>query len=326
MSSWSSPQSIYSIGHKLTKEIFNVPVSITEKVDGSFFGFGIYRDSEGLFELKVRSKGAVMVPDAPEALFRRAVAAVKEREHLLHPGWMYRGETLAKPKHNALAYDRVPKDNIILFDVLKDDEDYLTYEELVAEGARIGLEVVPQLYAGNIQSADELRRFLDTESILGGQKIEGIVVKPLSPLYAPDKKLLFAKFVSEAFKEVHRKAWGESNPGPKDVIQRLGEELCSPARWQKALIHLRERGLITDTPRDIGLLIKEVGPDIRKEEEERVKEELFKYAWPHIQRIAIRGIPTWYKDYLLKQSFENESLPEGQQLPQEDSQNSDVPS
>jgi hypothetical protein len=315
MSSWHSPQSIFGIAHREAKALFSVPVQVQEKIDGSFFAFGLYTPApfdkidpnSSTVELRVRSKGAIMVADAPPALFKKAVEAVKARQHLLKPGWMYRGETLAKPKHNALAYDRTPKDNVILFDILTDEETYLTYEELVAEGERIGLEVVPQLYTGWVRTADEIRKFLDTDSVLGGQKIEGVVLKPLVPVYSLDKKLVYAKFVSEAFKEVHRKAWGESNPGPKDVIQRLGDELCNAARWGKALIHLRERGLITDSPRDIGLLIKEVGPDIRKEEEERLKEELFKYAWPHISRIAIRGLPEWYKDQLLTQAFEKEA-------------------
>lgn len=317
MSSWHSPQSIFSIGHKAANDLFKVPVQVQEKVDGSFFAFGLYEDGTFItdnldnrlpnYELKVRSKGAVMVADAPASLFKKAVEAVKARQHLLKPGWMYRGETLAKCKHNALDYDRVPKDNVILFDICTAEEEYLTYEELKAEAERIGFEVVPQLYTGEIKTAEEIRRFLDTDSILGGQKIEGVVIKPLSPVYTPDKKLLYAKFVSEAFKEVHRKAWGESNPGPKDVIQRLGGELCNAARWGKALIHLRERGLITDSPRDIGLLIREVGPDIQKEEEAYIKDQLFKYAWPHISRIAIRGLPEWYKDLLLNKAFEQEA-------------------
>ena len=38
-------------------------------------------------------------------------------EGLLAPGVTYYGEYLQKPKHNTLCYDRVPKDNIIIFDV-----------------------------------------------------------------------------------------------------------------------------------------------------------------------------------------------------------------
>lgn len=327
MGSWHSPQSIFNLGHHAVKDLFTVPVQVQEKVDGSFFAFGVYATDTPLdlntndrdmlkrmrisqdttdYELKVRSKGAMMIPDAPESLFKPVVKAVQERLHLLHPGWQYRGETLAKPKHNALIYDRVPKDNFILFDVLTDEETYLPYDELVKEAERIGFEVVPQLFSGMVGSAEELRKYLDTVSVLGGQKIEGVVIKPLNPLYGPDKKMLFGKFVSEAFKEVHKKAWDESNPGPKDIILRLGEQYATQARWQKAVQHLREAGKIENSPHDIGLIIREVPGDVLKECEDEIKEALFKYAWPHISRIITRGVAEWYKDVLLRRQFEQD--------------------
>jgi hypothetical protein len=305
MGAWHSPQSIYNLGHNAVRHLFDVPVQVQEKVDGSFFAFGVFPDYEE-YALMVRSKGAVMVADAPQALFKPAVRAVQERRGLLHPGWQYRGETLVKPKHNTLSYDRIPKDNIILFDVCIDEETYLPYEELKAEADRLGFEVVPQLYKGMVANAEYLRNYLDTVSILGGQKIEGVVIKPLTPLYGPDKKMLFGKFVSEAFKEVHRKSWGENNPGPRDIITELGTRYANPARFQKALIHLKEVGEIEDSPRDIGKLIREIPTDILKEHEEEIKQALFKYAWPHISRMAVKAVPTWYKEHLLNLQFEKE--------------------
>ena len=313
MGAWHSPQSIYNLGHRAVKDLFSVPVQVQEKVDGSFFAFGLFPEAmnDPFFDnpdyaLKVRSKGSMMIADAPESLFKPAVKAVRDREHLLKPGWQYRAETLAKPKHNALPYDRVPKDNIILFDVCTDEETYLPYEELCAEGARLGLEVVPQLHVGMVESAENLRRFLETTSILGGQKIEGMVIKPLTPLYGPDKKMLFGKFVSEAFKEAHSKSWKENNPGPLAIVAQIGEQYAQAGRYQKALIHLREAGEIEDSPRDIGKLIREIPTDVRKECEQDIKEALFKYAWPHISRIIVREVPSWYKDLLLRQQFERE--------------------
>jgi len=342
MGAWHSPQSIYNLGHPAVKGLFDVPVQIQEKVDGSFFAFGLFDtpcgcsyeafgpghdedlikldnepDENGIRghfvhrELKVRSKGAVMIADAPEALFKPAVKAVQDRQHLLKPGWQYRGETLAKPKHNALSYDRVPKDNIILFDVCTDEETYLPYEELCAEGERLGLEVVPQLFSGVVADVNQLRQYLDLTSVLGGQKIEGVVVKPLTPLYGPDKKMLFGKFVSEAFKEVHKLSWGESNPSQKDIIQRMVDAYAHPVRFNKAVVHLREQGQIEDSPRDIGKLIKEVPADILKECEQDIKNALFKQAWPHIARGITRQIPEWYKEKLLHLQFEKESGSDG---------------
>lgn len=315
MSAWHSPGQIFHVGHRAVRDLFNVPVQLQEKADGSFFAFGLFEeqlpaghngDLVPYLELKLRSKGAMMYPDAPPGMFKLAIDTVKSLQDKLHPGWQYRGEAICKPKHTTLVYDRIPIGGVILFDVCTDEETYLTYEELKAEADRLGLEVVPQLFSGSITSPDQIRQYLDYTSVLGGQKIEGVVIKPLEPIFSQDKKLLMGKFVSEAFKEVHRKTWGESNPKSGDILIRLQEKYGTQARWQKALQHLREAGQITDRPQDIGLLIREVPADVRKECEDEIKEDLFKWAWPHIARLVGRGVPEWYKNLLLTQQFESE--------------------
>ena len=40
----------------------------------------------------------------------------------------------------------------------------------------------------------------------------------------------------------------------------------TPARWNKAIQHLRERGLLEDSPRDIGLILREIPEDVLKED------------------------------------------------------------
>lgn len=111
-SSWHSYPSIFNLGHKAISDLLKGEVNVEEKVDGSQFSFGffnIHRDECTFLEdnvpcqceqgLRVRSKGAVMNADAPESLFKEAVNHVKSIEHLLHPGWTYRGECLKKPHH-----------------------------------------------------------------------------------------------------------------------------------------------------------------------------------------------------------------------------------
>lgn len=315
--SWSSYPSIFALGHKAIADLLTVDVNCEEKVDGSQFSWGRIKteegdntyapDSEG-YALRARSKGAVIYPDAPPAMFKRACATIRELESKLTPGWTYRAEALDKPKHNALAYDRIPTGGVILYDVNTGNQEYLSYEAKVAEAARLGLEVVPRLFHGRVKVANDLRLLLDTTSILGGQKIEGVVVKPSDyGLFGMDKKALMGKFVSEAFKEVHRKSWGESNPTNKDIIGNITSIYTTPARWQKALLHLREQGLIEDSPRDIGLLIREVPTDVFKECEEDMKEMLWAHAKKHIQRGLTAGLPMWYKELLLTQQFETEA-------------------
>jgi hypothetical protein len=301
MNSWHSYSSIYNLGHRAVAELLNGPVNVEEKIDGSQFSFGVSEEGE----IRVRSKGAIMVPDAPEKMFSAAVSTVKELASILHPEWTYRTEYLAKPKHNTLAYDRVPKLHLIVFDVATDEETYLPYTEKAAEAERIGLECVPLIYCGVMTDVAMVRAFLDRESVLGGQKVEGVVVKPSSyNLFAPDKKVLMAKFVSEAFKEVHGGEWRKENPTPLDIIDQISLDLKTPARWNKAIQHLTEAGKIEGSPRDIGALIKEIPADIEKECVDEIKERLYQFAWPHIRRKVTAGFPEWYKSELLKRQFE----------------------
>lgn len=313
-SSWHSYPSIFNFGHKAVASLFTVPVYVEEKVDGSQFSFGIFAPADGGldYELRIRSKGANIIPDAPPAMFRSAVETVRRlfAESKLTPHWTYRGEVLAKPAHNTLRYERVPEGHVILFDINPAHEEYLTYEQKKAEADRLGLETVPLLYWGDVTSADQLRQYLAHTSILGGQKVEGVVVKPIGyGLYGLDKKALLGKFVSEEFKEMHTKAWAESNPTKGDIIDRIVEGLRQPARWQKAVIHLRERGLIQDADKDIGALMKEVAQDLDKEAQDEVREALFKAHWKDIKRQAVRGLPEWYKQQLMNLQFEREAPP-----------------
>jgi hypothetical protein len=300
-----SYSSIYNVGHRALEGLFDGPVIVEEKIDGSQFSFGVF---DGV--LRVRSKGADVNLEAPEKMFAAGVGTVIGRnvEGLLTPGWTYRGEYLSKPKHNALAYDRIPRHHVILFDIDRGDQDYLAPERKAIEAEHVGLEVVPELYRGMVTSAEFFRSLLETPSVLGGQKVEGVVIKPVGyGIYGPDKKVLMGKFVSEAFKETHSKAWSDANPGGKDIVAILQARLGTQARWQKAVQHLREDGQIEDDPRDIGKLFKEVNADVLKECRDEILDELFKWAWPKIARGITRGLPDWYKDSLLRSQFKEEA-------------------
>jgi len=320
MTSWHSYPSIFALGHRAVRDILTKPVTVEEKIDGSQFSFGVFeisetKDADGRVVgeqteptpvLKCRSKSAQLNIDAPEKMFATAVEYVKSVRHLLVPGWTYRGEYLAKPKHNTLVYDRIPQNNIIIFDINPAEEDYLPHGDKVIYAARIGLETVPLLFEGNLNEVQQVRDMLDRVSCLGGQKIEGVVVKNYE-LFGDDKKAMFGKFVSEAFKEVHNKEWKASHPTKTDIVQKIIETLKTPARWNKAMQHLREAGRLTDDPRDIGLLFKEVPADLLKEETEWIKQQLFDWAWPHIARGVTVGIPEFYKAKLLEQQFTKEA-------------------
>lgn len=298
--SWHSYPEIFNLGHRAIVELFDDNVTIEEKVDGSQFSFGII---DG--QIKVRSKGREFEVNACDDMFKKACATVLELQGLMAHGWTYRAEYLSKPKHNSLAYDRTPNKNLILFDVTIGHEQYLPYEEKMAEAERLGLEIVPLLFRGKVENVEQIRVLLDRVSILGGSKIEGMVIKNYQR-FTHQKKAMFGKYVTEEFKEIHHKEWKKNNPTQQDIILALAEEYKTPARWNKAIQHLKEGGEITDSPKDIGPLMKEVNADVLKECEQEIKDRLFSRAWPHISRNLTRGLPEWYKQKLMEQQFGTE--------------------
>ena len=209
--------SVFNIGHKAIADLLVGPVYVQEKVDGSQFSFGL--DEMG--NVVTRSKGAEIFLETADKLFKGAVEYVHSIKALLMPGYTYRGEVLCRPKHNTIAYDRTPKHHVVLFDINTSEETYLCYDDVRFEANRLDLEVVPLIYGGMVYSVDELRGFLETQSFLGGSKIEGVVVKPVGyGLFGVDKKVLMGKYVSEAFKEIHSGEWKKNNPSNNEVIEK----------------------------------------------------------------------------------------------------------
>jgi len=295
--SWHQYGKLHPVGHKIVQDIFQGPVIIEEKIDGSQFSFGIF---DG--ELRCRSKGVELHVMAPDKMFQAAVEVVQQVGSLLRPGWTYRGEYLQRAKHNALAYDRIPSRHIIGFDINTAQEVYLDPVVKAEEFRRLGMETVPLLHHGVLEDVTQLREYLERTSILGSQKIEGVVVKNYA-MFGPDGTVLRAKFVSEAFKEVHANSWREENPNRGDLNDRLIAAYRTPARWQKAVMRARELGTLSDSPQDIGFLMRDVMNDIEIEAGDEIKAVLFNEAWKRISRGVVAGLAEWYKEQLLNESL-----------------------
>ena len=310
----SYPQ-VFNLGHKAIHFLLHDPVVVQEKVDGSQFSFGVFEQggpdwgpleiggSDGQYRVNMRSKGCKVTVENP-GMFDLAVKAVLARASLLTPGYIYRGEFLAKPKHNVLAYDRTPKDYIILYDIQRGMGDFLSPGETAAECGRLDLEYVPIFGLFDNPPLEYLKSLLDFTSVLGGQKVEGIVIKNYAR-FGFDAKPLFGKYVSEKYKEVHAAEWKNQNPGGGDIIDLLTAKFRSEARWMKAVQHLRERGEIEDSPRDIGKLFKEVPVDVLKECKDEIMQILFDWAWKRkLSRTVTAGLAEWYKEELAQRQFD----------------------
>ena len=286
---------IFAIGTIYIQDIFKEEVEITEKVDGSQFGFS--KDF-------MRSKGKQLFPEAPEKMFSHAIDHVmKVRDRLPEDIGIY-CEYLQRPKHNVLEYGRIPKNNLMLFGVKRLSED--RFEPNMDEWADLlEIERVPILYKGMIDNPTFLLSLLDRESVLGKAQIEGVVVKNYHRpflLGGQPIPIMAGKFVSEKFKEVAHTS-PAAGGGAIGAFQTLRMSYRTEARWLKAIQHLREEEMLENSPRDIGNLIKEITMDIKDEEAEGIRTALYDLFIKDILRASVAGFPEFYKEYLLKQSL-----------------------
>ena len=294
---------IFAIGTDYIRDLFNHPVEITEKLDGSQFAFG--KDPEGNFYM--RSKGKQIFSELTDKNFIPAVDHALAVQDRVPNNMVFYCETLARPKHNSLKYNNVPKNNLYLFGVsdfmgTKFDSNLQYFADLLDIDRAV---VLNDFIEVKIDTFETIREVLNRESYLGGPSIEGIVIKNYyNPFLLGGQPipLMAGKFVSEAFKEVHRKEWDKETSVGKWTAFK--ESYRTEARWLKAIEHLRDKNEIDFVPQDIGKLLKEINQDIVDEEKEIIKEFLWKEFGKEVLRRAGAGFPEWYKEYIANRSFE----------------------
>jgi hypothetical protein len=289
---------ICAIGQKYIADIFENEVEVTEKVDGSQFVFG---KIDG--ELKIRSKGAEIIPEVAPKMFKKGVDYVVSIQEKIPDNTSFYCEYLEKPKHNVLQYDNTPKNHLVLFAVCE-GQDFVKKQKEYAE--LFDIDSIPVLFEGKINSLDELEKLLETQSYLGGKKIEGVVVKDYKKEYMIGGQIIpimSGKYVSEEFKEVHNKNWSKDHK-TKDRVSVYLSGFKTEARWVKAIQHLKENNEIEDSPKDIGKLMKEINQDISQEEKENIKDWLWNEHKGHLSKVVTAGFPEWYKKRLMASSFE----------------------
>ncbi|MDP1722308.1 MAG: RNA ligase family protein [Candidatus Gottesmanbacteria bacterium] len=294
---------IFSIGSPYIPHLFKGSVEVTEKIDGSQFTFGL--DSQK--NLLLRSKGKDLYIDDPEKMFQGAidyVVAIGEKiKKQFPPETFFYTEFLSTPKHNVLPYARIPNNHLMVFAAYFAGTGFVDYKKLKVISDLLDLEVVPLLFEGEIKNVEELNHLLNRTSGLGGETVEGIVVKNYAQtVFIADQVFpSLGKFVREQFKERHKKEWKRKEG--KGKWQTFLESFRTDARFRKSVQHLTEKGELSFTPADIGKLMVELKKDVIDEEKEAIKEELYTFFIDEILRKATAGFPEWYKEQLLKKAF-----------------------
>lgn len=299
---------IYNLGHKAIEDLFKDPVIVQEKYDGSQLSW-MY-DVDGLY---VRSKGkqqywpGMAIEDVDKgfvgAVEHLLSVSVPDTDHISGPYPIYRGEWFKGPRQNTLTYDNRPRNGLVLYDVEIADQSFVPPELLFEWAEMLGIDAaVWFLVPGEITLAG-LEELLKRESSLGGPNVEGVVIKNYYR-FGRDGKVLMGKLVSEAFREKHTRSWKQRNPNQGDVLDSIIEALNTEARWEKAIQHLRDDGLIEGSPKDIGPMMKEIKRDVLDEEREWIIDQLMKHFEPKITRAVGRGAPEWYKQKLAEGQFD----------------------
>lgn len=291
---------ILNIGDSLLRSLFIGQVNVEEKVDGSMFR--VWFNSQG--KMLTGSKSVSYDEEHPvdKGFYKAVESAVNHLSYHDFRDMFFVFEYLAKPKQNTLTYSRVPKDNLVLLDIMADNQ-FISYQQKKEIADEIGFEVVPLLFQGIINSADELQELLKTESFLGKSVIEGVVIKNYTQFHTIPYMVgmpVFGKFVRKEFKELNKIEWKVGIPIEDRIIEGFPKE----ARWQKAVQHLKEQGLLTGGVKDIGRILEEINRDFEEECSDMIKELLWKEYKRKIQTKMKHGFADWFKKKLLEEIWE----------------------
>lgn len=278
--------------------IFEDPIVVQEKLDGSQFSFGV--DGEG--NLIARSKNTHRDIHAPDGMFGPAIEYLKGVADDIPPETVLRGETLASPSHNILNYDTRPDGHVALFGGETSDGELLDVSDVQKVAEQLGVDHAPVLYQGEAphdswqDNWGWVEEFLEEESYLGGVRLEGVVVKNY---YRPTRynKFTACKVVRDDFKERQHESPAATNHKTilEGLIDEFAEESAKEARWRKVLQHAREDGELEGEPSDLGELIPNLKEDLESESEEIVKERFWEWARKPLFQAVKGGFPEWYK-------------------------------
>lgn len=293
--SYPSPK---HLGDRHIEGLLPGPVVVQEKVDGSQISFGVTLDGE----LRIRSRGGPVAVNTSDKLFAPAVAAIMAVKGDLPVGHVFRGEAVTRPRHNALLYGRVPAGFVALFDQCNTLGQYADPAALADTARALGFDAVPTYHVGELRDLALVEEWLGRTSFLGGCKIEGVVIKNYALAHAGAEHFA-GKVVSEAFKET--RGAGQPNTAAAFDPVALADLYRTEARWQKAVQHLAEAGELTDTPADIGKLVREVQVDVEMERGEEIRNALYALYRKQFASTFVKGLPEWYKGKLLEKVKES---------------------
>ena len=300
---------VLSLGQPLLCEIFDDPVEITEKIDGSQCRIHL---TEEIVQCGSKNAGI-----ADEKMF--ALAHDQATMMWNDSTWWTLGnditlftEFLNKEKHNVLIYSRVPRNNLYLFGAIIDDR-HLQTKELTELANKLDIEP-PHVVASEIEvgNQDDLNEYLKTPSALGNTILEGIVIKNYHrsyPALLASTQAFFGyplcgKIVRDDFKERLNKEWSGKKQR-EAPLTKITTEFFTEARFHKAIQHLEEEGKITYEMNNLKDIIPEFYADLLDEEKDAIIEMVMRDFWKPLRRKCDSFAVQEWKKYLVEKQFGN---------------------
>ncbi len=294
---------IHNLGYRGFEGIFNLPVIVQEKLDGS--NVSIHRTADGL-RLASRTQWIGEKSPGDAGMFSKFASWVHRWEscflEILPVGYTIWGEFCNN--HNVLQYDRTTP--FAMFDLSITD----TYgnrkfvpplsqkitTDLIEE---FDMFLVPSIVYPDFPSKDEIEKLLQFPSLLGGKR-EGIVFKNYDEyaILGGVPHEMFAKYVNPEYKETHKVVYNQGEPIEETIVKAVYTE----ARLRKGIARLREEARCVNGPQDIGPLIGILNQDIYRECSEEIKSILFDRYWKGISRIITGKVVKDYKAILQAQN------------------------
>lgn len=298
---------VLGLGQPLLSEIFDDPIDLTSKIDGSQCRIHLTESNVQCGSKNVDMADMKMF----DLAYQQADRIWKEKV------WWTFGdditlftEFLNKPKHNVLKYDRVPRNNLYLFGALNDGK-HLKTEELIELANELQIEpphiIVSQV---KIDNPDDLNKYLETESVLGGTKVEGIVIRNSYKFYPPllVSTMVFAdyplvgKLVRDDFKERLNKEWSGKKQR-EAPLSKVTTEFLTEARFHKVIQHLADEGKITYEMHNLKSIIPEFYRDLVDEEHDEIVKVAMEEFWRQLKRKCDNVAVQEWKKFLIKKQF-----------------------
>jgi hypothetical protein len=257
---------------------------VEEKVDG---GNGCFWIENEEIHVASRNRDLTEENDSKTFLKQRLTFLDLIEGKQLNPDYLYYIEWMAKHTiHYTKAPDVIGLDIRMKKAITGDSGLFLSREAREEEFKRLGIENVPIVWQGTSKEFRKLNinEFIPESKYRDG-KAEGIVIKNYNRKSPEGNYQLYAKLVSQEFKENNKAVFGGVKQGESETAQIM-EEFCTEARVRKIVLkHMNEysmplsRALMQSVP-------VAVITDIFKEESRDI---LKKYDTVDLKKMKVRA-------------------------------------